>query len=241
MTSVLNRQRCLGLTMVEILVVTVLIAIVAGTMVMSIDIRSPGKELRELAENFYDRLILAQDESLFSGDLIGVEVFENGYRFLQWYSPPTAAQQLAGQAAAGSNPNNLGQGVVVSNNQANSSANQTAPPSVTGFWEPIQEDAIGASYWLPESYELLLEVDGQSMSLERLRDQEKEEAFLAKLDIADPEENPFKPVLFFLPTADSMAFVIDLYSAEYPELEYRIRSDLLGRMRLIRPGQSDEV
>ncbi len=237
-TTIGSPRKSQGLTMVEMLVVTVLIAILSAAVVLTVDFGSDAKKIRKIAETLHNQLLLAQDESLFSGDLIGVEVFENGYRFVQWYTPQgfqgNVTEITDASGAEGVSPDDLGDGVVLEGSEVE------APPLEAGYWEPVSGDPMRTTFWLPEAFKFVLEVEASQITLPELLEEEQETEALAQLDFQNPEQNPFQPAIFFLPTAETTEFKLTLYVEDNAELDYVITSDLMGRIQLVRPGEPTE-
>ena len=94
----LLRQRQRGVSLVEILVVLMLAAMVAGVVIVS---APPARsDMREEAERLAARLDFAAQEAITKGSILGMVIGEGGYEFYRYnrgeWNPETTAQ-LASQ------------------------------------------------------------------------------------------------------------------------------------------------
>jgi general secretion pathway protein H len=76
--------RSAGFTLVELLVVLVLVAILAGFAVLAVRGRDAQELVDEDAERFFALLTLVQEEVLFRYRTVGVWLSQSGYRFLAY-------------------------------------------------------------------------------------------------------------------------------------------------------------
>ena len=71
-----------GFTLIELLIVMVLIGVMAGAAMLAMGNADNGKQQQLEAERLSMLLELAEQEAMIGGDSIGVELFTQGYRFL---------------------------------------------------------------------------------------------------------------------------------------------------------------
>jgi type II secretion system protein H len=76
------RRRQLGISLVEILVVLMIAALVAGVVVMSAPPIRDGAQ--DESERFAARLSMAAEQAVTKGEMIGLKVVEDGYRFYRY-------------------------------------------------------------------------------------------------------------------------------------------------------------
>ena len=76
------RKRNTGFTLIEVMVVVVIIAVLAGTVSLSFP-PVGDKLLKETADRLTALISLAQDEAILQSNELGLEVTPNGYSFYQ--------------------------------------------------------------------------------------------------------------------------------------------------------------
>jgi general secretion pathway protein H len=70
-----------GFTLIELLIVMVLIGLITGMAMLSMGVADPRQQQKFEAERLVKLLELASEEAVASGDIIGLELFGQGYRF----------------------------------------------------------------------------------------------------------------------------------------------------------------
>lgn len=82
-----------GLSLIEVLIALVIIGVMTGMTVLSLNMldRSDGAEAE--AMRLADRLRLASDDALLSGSVLALVWNERGYRFLRWDAAAEGWQQ----------------------------------------------------------------------------------------------------------------------------------------------------
>lgn len=70
-----------GFTLIELLIVLVLIGLITGLAMLSMGTSNPRDQQKLEADRLVKLLDLATQESMARGDVMGIEFFENGYRF----------------------------------------------------------------------------------------------------------------------------------------------------------------
>ena len=70
-----------GFTLIELLIVLVLIGLITGMAMLSVGTADPRDQQKLEAERLVKLLELASQEAITRGDIIGVELFSQGYRF----------------------------------------------------------------------------------------------------------------------------------------------------------------
>ena len=70
-----------GFTLIELLIVIVLMGVVTGTAMLSMGTADPRDQQKLEAERLTKLLELASEEAISQGEVIGLELFSQGYRF----------------------------------------------------------------------------------------------------------------------------------------------------------------
>ena len=88
-------HRQTGFTLFEVLVVVFIIAVIAGTAVLSLGVLGDDREVEREADRAMALFSVAQDEAMLQGREFGVEFQRGGYRFVefdteteQWFDVP---------------------------------------------------------------------------------------------------------------------------------------------------------
>ncbi len=71
-----------GFTLIELLIVMVLMAVMSGMAVLAMGNADGGRSLQLEADRLLKLLELAEQEASLRGEVIGVELYAGGYRFL---------------------------------------------------------------------------------------------------------------------------------------------------------------
>lgn len=72
-----------GFTLIELLIVMVLVGVMGGMAVLAMGQADPGRRLQLEAERLARLLELVEQEASLRGEVVGIELFAGGYRFLQ--------------------------------------------------------------------------------------------------------------------------------------------------------------
>jgi len=70
-----------GFTLIELLIVMVLIGVIMGMAMLSMGTADPRDQQKTEAERLVKLLDLASQEAIVRGEVIGLELFGQGYRF----------------------------------------------------------------------------------------------------------------------------------------------------------------
>lgn len=71
-----------GMTLIEVLIVIIIIGVLAGTVVLNVDINSPRQTLEREAQRLQLLLTAAAEQALLEGAEYGLQLGERGYRVL---------------------------------------------------------------------------------------------------------------------------------------------------------------
>lgn len=80
----MQRQREHGFSLIEILVVVVIVGIVASVALLSVGLVGDDRELQTEARRFSALVRVASDEAMMQGREFGLEVMQDGYRFVEY-------------------------------------------------------------------------------------------------------------------------------------------------------------
>ncbi|MGX9461400.1 type II secretion system minor pseudopilin GspH [Shewanella sp. A14] len=75
-------QRQAGFTLLEVLLVALLMGMVASAVTLSISVAGPEKVLKKQAQRFISTTEMVLDESVLSGQFIGIVIDEEQYQFV---------------------------------------------------------------------------------------------------------------------------------------------------------------
>ena len=91
-----KRNQSSGFTMIELLVVITIIGVMSAAIVMNVSPNDPRRNMQKEAMRMVAVFRIAADEAAFQQVEIGVEVFDDGYRFLRWDTGQLEALDEAG-------------------------------------------------------------------------------------------------------------------------------------------------
>ncbi|MDX1499798.1 MAG: type II secretion system minor pseudopilin GspH [Woeseiaceae bacterium] len=78
------RRAARGFSLIEILVVVFVVGVVASIALLSVGLAGDDRELETEARRFAALMERAQDEAVLQGREFGLEVMQNGYRFVEY-------------------------------------------------------------------------------------------------------------------------------------------------------------
>jgi general secretion pathway protein H len=76
-------RSCAGFTLIEVMVVVVIMGILINFAVLSLRSNSPADQLNEEARRLQSLIRIGSEEALLRSSLIGIDITETGYGFLQ--------------------------------------------------------------------------------------------------------------------------------------------------------------
>ena len=219
-----------GFTLIELIVVITIIAIMASMAVLSMNLFSPTRFVKNEAERFNALVHLLQDESILTAREYGLIIYQNGVRVVEWYEP-TKEDQERYQKSLKKEGEELPADV----------------PPLPGHWRGISGGDFKPSHLYSDGIEVLAWVEGAELDLSLLEDDEELFALLeeaknaekltAKLIQAQFDAAKMRPALLFLSSGEATAFRTRLTWREDPNLRFEISSDIMGNITYLRPGE----
>lgn len=243
-----------GFTLIELLVVITIIGVMAGIISLSISNNTYQRKIRKEAERFSVVMKMAVDEAIFQGKEIGLQIYEDGYRFVIWQDNSDTGTELALDEADlndEENENNT-QGAATKTEDENQYTNQAGGQNsgdeegYTGQWVLWQEKGFTEHYY-DTGIKVYFEVEDGELELNNLEDTLEQEAELQEEreqaqeqgveDFAIEEQQETQlPMIFILSSGEVTPFKMELYPEEDNEYIFKIESDVLGKITLNDPG-----
>ncbi|MEJ2742838.1 MAG: prepilin-type N-terminal cleavage/methylation domain-containing protein, partial [Gammaproteobacteria bacterium] len=251
-SSVSSSERpCAGFTLIELVIVITIIAVMAGMVMLSMNLFSPTRVIKTEAERLNALVRLLQDESILAGHEYGLIVYQNGLRVLEWYEP-TAEEQTKYQESINKGPNAAQprqDGTLTQSGTASFGENDELPV-LPGYWRPIQNRGFKTAHLYSDQIEVLAWVDGVELELALLEDDDElfvqleeleadldsEETVNAKLLKMQLEAAQVRPTLLFLSSGEAVVFRVRLTWRDNPDLRFEISSDIMGNITYLRAG-----
>ncbi|QDE32892.1 type II secretion system minor pseudopilin GspH [Shewanella polaris] len=78
----MTQHRQAGFTLLEVLIVALLMGLVASAVTLSVSVAGPEQELKKQAQRFITATEMVLDESVLSGQFIGIVIDEDQYQFV---------------------------------------------------------------------------------------------------------------------------------------------------------------
>jgi len=236
-----------GFTLVELLIVVIVVGVMAGAVLFTMQPNSRSRLVGEEAQRLYAMIRLAVDESIYTSQELGIEVFGDGYRFLvlnEGQLDPNAQEKDEGKTHEFS----------LSTKPMDKSTlklNTKPPaPNMRPVWTPAEKDKSFRSYKLPDGIRLLLEVEehkvefkskkGKMPSLLDEGDQQESLDDLGETDRAGkkrPED--IRPSIYFLSSGETTAFTIEVFEEGKSDQAWTITSNEVGEIKLLQPEDEE--
>lgn len=244
-----------GFTLIELLVVITLIAILSGVVLFSVNFNTKPREVQKAAQQMQALTQVATSEALQLDRLLGVELFSDGYRFLEWVEP--AQEQLAEQLAEGDTSTGevSTQGKRVKNSETDPASSQginsAANAIVSGYWDLLRDDRFLKQQSFSDAVELELSVAGTEIELLPMDTKVRNSASQSSISQSaerktftdngslDNKKPDYLPTLIFYPTGEATDFELILSSKDNSRYKFYLRGDVLGHIQLQKPGEEE--
>lgn len=220
-----------GFTLIEVLVVITIIGILAGVVVLSVNINSDNRALESTANRLHALFYLAQEEAVILNEEYGIEVFNDGYRFLQWQEPQQMTEEAA-LAAGDTSQGDVDESAVVVDQDQQAQAEGAEKAESNGYWGLALGDKYRSQYSFPAGIRVWLEVEDSEVDLVEMALAETD-----KQATEDQEAAELQPMIFFLSSGEATPFKLELFLEDSPEKKYILTGDLAGRLKFYRPGE----
>lgn len=238
------------------MVVIGIIGVMSAVVVISMDVNNYKRHLKLEAERMAVTFRMASEESIYLGKEMGIQMFEDGYRFVVWDDTDpdeTSQDEAADKAEEEADEDEAYQ--VVEQIDPNAPAGGTS--GYTGSWALVQSDKAFTAHRFERDFRIYLEAEDSEVELlteddwevEEEEEEEVEESNVASLGQSvteqetfyDPTKEKFPPTLFVLSSGEMTPFKLELYSEEDSEYIFTIKGDILGNIKLIKPGEDDDL
>lgn len=232
-----------GFTLIEIMVVMAVIAVLSGVVLFTANFNSDKRYAQTTARQLQQLAQVATDEALQLNRLLGVELFTDGYQFLEWVEPEQlkfATPSDPAQTDPSQTDSSLNK---ASNFQTESNlqgkATGGAPLPEAGYWDLLQGDKFlkQQRFEHSEAVEVELQIAGNDIELLPM-----DAAIRAKKNQSeDQKRRPvYQPHLLFSPSGEAEDFVLTVTAKNEREYQFVLRADVLGKLSLQAPGKETE-
>lgn len=212
-----------GFTLIEVIIVFTLIGILSGVVMFNLSFDQSSKALKKETQKLLSLIQLAEEEAIFQGKDLGIEFYNDGYRFLVWEAI-IAAPVSSDLAASGESLSNASS----SSDYSESDAAQKQP---MGQWiEP--EDRFFKFYTLPDKLSIYLEVEQEKIKTARRN--RAEETQQKAPEKSSPEK--FSPQLLILSSGEVTAAKIEISHQDHPDGAYFLKLNTLGQLTMEEPN-----
>ena len=230
----------------------------SAVILYNINVDNYKRQLKDEAQRIAVTFRLAADESIFLSKELGVQVFEDGYRFVVWQDNDTGNSQnnSAADKAAAEAEENAGEGEAFEAVTEQTDETQDTG-SYTGNWEILTSESAFDSHRFEKSFRIYLEVEDSEIELLTEDDWEVDEEEPAaheidvdpalgqsvediNEDVYDPDKQKYLPTLMMLSSGEVTPFNMELYFEDDTEYIIKIEGDLLGNVKVTVPGEEDE-
>lgn len=108
-------------------------------------------------------------------------------------------------------------------------------------WIELEEHDVLKPGALPENLRLQIEIEGQALTIGG-KDKQVSKLALEQKQEEEGKGDPEYPDIFFMSSGELSAFIIRIADNDLQEAEgeYRIEGEMVGRVKLIRPGADDD-
>jgi hypothetical protein len=219
------------------MVVITLIAILSGVVLFTVNFNSDKRHVQTTARQLQQLTQAATDEALQLDRLLGIELFTDGYRFLEWVEPEQ--EQQADQLDKA----NLATGDVSPNMVVNQ-ASATPAPLQGGYWDLLQGDKFLKQQRFNDQDDVVVELEmaGNRIELlpmetaQRAEQQKKGSSF----DKNKKPQTQYLPHLIFSPSGETTDFELIIAAKDDDDYQFMLRGDVLGQLTLQAPGEENQ-
>ncbi len=218
-----------GFTLIELMVVITVIAILAGVVLFNVNFNSDKRNVQTTARQLQQLAQVASDEALQLDRLLGIELFTDGYRFLEWVEPEQGIR-APDQAAAPNNGSDLQTKTAPIHNQGLPQA---------GYWGLLQGDKFLKQQRFKQNNDVVVELEMANSRIELLPMDTATRVNEKKLD--NKKKRPsYQPHLIFSPSGEAEDFTLTVSAKNDSHYKFVLRGDVLGKLLLQEPGKDEE-
>ncbi|HET8708082.1 MAG TPA: type II secretion system minor pseudopilin GspH [Pseudomonadales bacterium] len=232
-----------GFTLIEVLIVVMVIGVMAGTVLFTMQPHSRSREVGEEAQRLYAMIRFATDESIYTSQELGIEVFGDGYRFLvlnEGQLDPNADQKDDGKTHEFSLD-------IKPMDQTTLKLNSKPPvANAKPLWTPVEKEKEFRAHKMPEGLRLLLEIEERKIEFKSkkgkmpsLGDGSQQSSIDDSEDDSDminkkkPED--LRPSIYFLSSGETTPFKIEVFEEGKSDQAWTISCNELGELELKEP------
>ena len=235
-----------GFTLVEILIVVLIMGVMAGAIVFSMQPNSRSRAVGEEAQRLYAMIHFASDEAIFTSQELGIEVFGDGYRFLvlnEGQMDPNAQEKDDAKKHEFS--------LDIKPMDKTTLRLNTKPPTANTkpTWTPVEKDKEFRSYKLPSGIRILLEVEerkiefkskkgklpslqGEGLQEASIEDDEKNSG---NMNINKKKPEDIRHSIYFLSSGEATPFRIEVFEEGKSTMAWTVSGNELGEIELKQP------
>ena len=203
-----NRYQPLGFTMIELLVVITIIGVMSAAIVMNVRTKDPRQAMQKEAVRMVSVFRVAADEAAFQQMEIGVEVFDDGYRFLRWDTGQLEALDEAGDL--GGTIEDQGDEVADAMQESLDKGTDEASEVPEAAWTVIENQRFLKAHDLPDGIRIYLTVDKENIDTGTKKDRKSGDASQTSSDKGKTSGDDLKPSIYFLSSGEATPFTLEM-------------------------------
>jgi type II secretory pathway pseudopilin PulG len=215
------------------MVVMTVIAILSGVVLFNVNFNSDKRHAQKTARQLQQLAQVAADESLQLNRLLGIELFADGYRFLEWVEP----EQAKFAASSKQTQNNGSNFQDDSSIQGSSSLSAQLPEA--GYWDLLQGDKFLKQQHFKQSEDFNVELKIAGILIELLP-MDTASRINDNPSIDQKRKPAYQPHLIFSPSGEAEDFTITITAKNERDYQFVLRGDVLGKLVLQEPGKEEE-
>ena len=204
----MKRYQSSGFTMIELLVVITIIGVMSAAIVMNVNPNDPRRDMQKEAMRVVAVFRIAADEAAFQQEEIGVEVFDDGYRFLRWDTGQLEAMDEAGDV--GGTIEEQGDEVADAMQENIDQGTDEAADAPEPQWTIIENQRFLKAHDVPDGVRIVLTVDKENIDTDAKEDRKARNSSQTSSDKSKSKSDDLKPSIYFLSSGEATPFTLEL-------------------------------